>query len=108
MKWLANMVTHYRHDHIRYWDQKWSKGGYGWKNLSEETYEKEKAQVNNRAKRQIIRKTQDFLVEHGIDSNVFRELIGTEEDTIALAKKILDDNMEKEVEPKNQSPMKEP
>ena len=50
--WLANMVTHYRHDH-RVWDRS---HGYISRRYGQETYEQQKQVINEQAKRQIIRK----------------------------------------------------
>lgn len=57
-EWAANLVTHYRHDHIRYYDLSWQNWRYANKNPEyqhAETHEDFKEVVNNRAKRQLIR-----------------------------------------------------
>lgn len=83
-QWLANMVTHYRHEH-RAWDRNLDNlRCYG-----ESTYERQKAIVNEQAKRQIIRKASDFLIAHGVGVEHFRALKGTTEQTIELALKKL-------------------
>ena len=56
--WIASLVTHYRHDHIRYWDRSWSNSHYRSKIKGYNSYEEYKKVVNNRAKRQIIREIQ--------------------------------------------------
>lgn len=56
--WFACLVTHYRHEHIRYYDNCWrNPGGYGDKNpeYKYNTHEDFRKIINNRAKRQIIR-----------------------------------------------------
>lgn len=91
--WLANMVTHYRHTHVSYWNKCWGgKGDFyraGWYS----DYEKEKAKINNSAKRQIIRKCYFFLIEHGITSLHFKQLLTTEPKTLQLAIEKLDNTI---------------
>lgn len=57
--WIANLVKHYRHEHIRYYDLTLSNPRYARKNMEwrrlGESYEEFKKIVNNRAKRQIMR-----------------------------------------------------
>lgn len=55
--WIANLVKHYRHEHIRYYDLSWKYWWYGEKNpeYANRTHEEFKIIVNNRAKRQLIR-----------------------------------------------------
>jgi archaellum component FlaC len=53
----AVLVTHYRHEHISYYDKSWMFRRYRDKNPEYTTHEHFKEKVNNRAKRQIIRKT---------------------------------------------------
>ena len=54
---VACLVTHYRHEHIRYYDRSWKYWWYGeknpeYRNVSHDEY---RIVVNNRAKRQLIR-----------------------------------------------------
>lgn len=70
----AVLVTHYRHDHIRYYDRSWKYGSYADKNkeylyMSHEEY---KTLVNNRAKRQIIRK---IVKSQQLDLQTKKEMI---------------------------------
>jgi hypothetical protein len=88
--WLANMVTHYRHTHISSWNKCWDgrAGNYyrsGWFG----DYEKEKRLVNERAKRQIIRKCTDYLKMQKITVKDFEGLEYNDEKTIELAIKKL-------------------
>lgn len=53
--WIAILVTHYRHDHIKYYDKSWKHSAYKAKNPEYENHDEFKILVNNRAKRQIIR-----------------------------------------------------
>lgn len=55
--WAACLVTHYRHNHIKYYDRTWRSSSYSSKNPAYKHlgYEEFKKLVNNRAKRQIIR-----------------------------------------------------
>lgn len=88
-KWLANMITHYRHSHIASWDKIWGVGGYGYQNLSQLTYSFEKEKINNRAKQQIIKKASGYLIYHNITELHFKALNGTNQKTLALAGKML-------------------
>ena len=58
--WLSNMVTHYRHTHITSWNKCWGYGGRFYRSGWFGDYDTEKQKVNERAKRQIIRKAKDF------------------------------------------------
>ena len=85
--WLANMVTHYRHTHIKSWDKMWGRyGGYYQQaaHYYDEDYEDRKSEINERAKRQIARKAVEFLRDNNIDTEVFRSLLGTSEKTIKV------------------------
>jgi len=53
--WIACLVTHYRHFHIRYYDRSWRYPWYREKNKEYTSHEEFKKKVNNRAKRQLIR-----------------------------------------------------
>ena len=83
MEWLANMVTHYRHEHVKYYNN-----SVGYVSFFHD-YDGFKNVVNNRTKRQIIRKCKAFLLANNFTSKQFIELQNTEEKTIALANKIL-------------------
>jgi hypothetical protein len=54
-EWAANLVTHYRHRHIHYYDRSWRSGAYAAKNPEYVGHDQFKAIINNRAKRQLIR-----------------------------------------------------
>jgi hypothetical protein len=54
-EWAANLVTHYRHFHIKYYDRSWRSSAYASKNPEYREHEDFKIKVNNRAKRQLIR-----------------------------------------------------
>ena len=49
-------------------------------------YDEEKQKVNERAKRQIIRKATKFLIDNEIKSETFLKLQNTTEETLKLAK----------------------
>lgn len=87
---IANLVTHYRHHHIQSWNRCWGRNGDYYRNKWFGDYEKEKQVVNERAKRQIIRKAQPKLIALGITSETFKKLQNTDEKTIVLAVKKLD------------------
>lgn len=83
--WLSNMVMHYRHTHITSWNKCWGPYGFKYKKGWFGDYETEKYLVNERAKRQIIRKCTAFLMENHIDVYCFNQLKGTNDKTKALA-----------------------
>lgn len=54
--WFARLVTHYRHEHISYYDKSLHSPGYARRSpLAMQGYDALKAEVNERAKRQVIR-----------------------------------------------------
>ena len=53
--WMLFLVTHYRHNHIQYYDKSWKYWAYREKNKEYKDYDYFKNLVNYRAKRQIIR-----------------------------------------------------
>lgn len=81
--WLAAMIMHYRHVHIVYYNRGVShqsrKGQYG----------EYKRLVNERAKRQLLRKCEIFLKKWGFTVSDFEGLEGTERKTLKLAVKVL-------------------
>ena len=83
---LACMVMHYRHEHVKYYN---NSVGYVCHYTNVE-YEEFKTLVNERAKRQILRKAKDKLIEKGFGVKHFAELKNTDEKTLALARKILE------------------
>jgi hypothetical protein len=86
VNYLAHMVTHYRHDHVRYWNNRWgNKFYYPMKG----DYDKEKIIANERGKRQIIRKGYEILRMIGIKPEHFESLQNTDENTMKLANEIL-------------------
>lgn len=90
-EWVANMVTHYRHDHITSWNKMW-RGfpGAAYRRAAHfGDYEEEKSKVNERAKRQILRGARDYLVRSGITAEDFAALKGTTEETMRLARRVL-------------------
>ena len=74
------MVTHYRHHHVVYYNNSVGYASYKGR------YDDFKHQVNERAKRQIIRKAGDFMKAHRITADHFAELQGTTEETLVLAR----------------------
>jgi len=89
VRWLANMITHYRHEHITSWNNTWNRGEYGGRYLSEFTYEKEKIKVNERAKRQILRKCKKEMIKDGFKVEHVKQLQHTDNKTIELYEKYL-------------------
>ena len=87
--WLANLVTHYRHHHITSWDKCWETNGHRYKAHWFTDYDSEKEKVNERAKRQIIRKGYKVLLENGILVEHFKNLKSTTVETLKVADKFL-------------------
>lgn len=82
--WIANMVTHYRHNHIRYWD---NSVNYISKFLD---YDLQKQIVNERCKRNIIRKCRETMNNEDITAEDVKNLSpDTEQKTADLADKYL-------------------
>lgn len=92
-RWLANMIMHYRHDHLKSWDKTWSRGYYyrgnSFGNHKGYDYDKAKKEVNERAKRQILRKAKDFMVNNNFTVGDVKALNGTTSKTIELYNKHL-------------------
>lgn len=89
-RFIANLVTHYRHNHLQSWNRCWGLNGKKYRRKWYSDYDDEKQEVNERAKRQIIRKATEKLIALGIGSNTFKKLQNTDGKTIALAEKKLD------------------
>ena len=89
VNYLAHMVTHYRHNHIDSWNKCWGRHGSRYRSNWFGDYEEEKIKVNERAKRQIIRKGKDILNRLGITPDHFRRLQNTEQKTMDLSNKNL-------------------
>ena len=90
VEWLTHMVMHYRHDHMRYYERNVRKLD------SHRRYQNFKHMVNEKARRQIIRKCWRFLLEHDIRASHFEQLQGTGKKTLALARKRLSTKDRKE------------
>ncbi len=83
--WLANMVTHYRHNHISSWNKCWGWHGRAYREAAHfGNYDAEKSIVNERAKRQSARKCPQYIISNGIDHDVYSKLQGTTEETLKL------------------------
>lgn len=83
--WFSNMVTHYRHEHITSWNKCWGYNGQYYRSKWFKDYDSEKAKVNERAKRQIIRKAKDFMIKYEIGVETVKKLKGYDSKTIELA-----------------------
>lgn len=81
-EWLANMITHLRHHHTQYYDN-----GVGYMSAYRGEYEEFKNLVNERQKRNLIRKAFPFLIKNKISIEHFKNLKGTEEKTLELYEK---------------------
>ncbi|MEX0685019.1 MAG: hypothetical protein WD267_09620 [Balneolales bacterium] len=93
-RWLANMVTHYRHVHMNIWDEKWGAGGYGHQSSSQITYSIEKGNINNKSMQEIIKKATAFLTDHNITEYHFKTLQGSNRKTLDLASHLLNTSNE--------------
>lgn len=87
--WFANMVMHYRHTHITSWNKCWGYGGRYYRSGWFGDYDEEKAKVNERAKRQILRKCKTFLRENKFSPDILDKLQNTTDETRKVAIKIL-------------------
>lgn len=81
--YLAHLTMHYRHKHINYYN-KWVHYHSYYRD-----YDKFKIVVNNRAKRNILRKCKKFLKEHKFTVRDFAALQHTDAKTLKLARKVL-------------------
>jgi hypothetical protein len=90
-KWLANMITHYRHNHISSWNKAWGKNGSSYRENWEgsKEYDELKIEVNERAKRQILRKCKAFMIQNGFNISHVKSLSNTTQATIDFYTKIL-------------------
>ena len=89
VNYLAHLVTHYRHNHIASWNRCWGRHGSRYRRNWFGDYDEEKAKVNERAKRQIIRKGKVILNQVGILPEHFARLQNTEPKTMEVARKYL-------------------
>jgi rubredoxin len=89
VEWLANLVTHYRHDHLVSWNKCWGYRGSSYRSKWFSDYETEKAKINERAKRQIIRKGHNILIKNGLKPGHFSKLQNTSPETMKIAEKKL-------------------
>ncbi|MGM9702479.1 MAG: hypothetical protein ACI3YZ_02865 [Prevotella sp.] len=90
--WLANMVTHHRHKHIKHWDRMWGKYSSHYRaaaHYHDEDYEERKSEVNERAKRVIVSRATDYLRENNVTIEAFMNLRGTTEQTLNVVRKCL-------------------
>ena len=91
-RWLANMVTHYRHTHITSWNKCWGHNGGFYRSGWFKDYDVEKSLVNERAKRQIFRKCKNYLKENNFMKEDLIALQGNADETINLFEKLLSCN----------------
>lgn len=85
--WIANMITHYRHQHLRWWDKKYGRNANRHRSYGD--YDDDKIKVNNSSKRQIIRKCGNYLNFHGVGREHFLQLHENDEKTLQLIEKII-------------------
>lgn len=89
VNYLAHLVTHYRHNHIQSWNRCWGSYGRYYRHNWFGDYDEEKRKINERAKRQLIRKGHDILKSCGVTPEDFLSLQNTETKTIEVANKYL-------------------
>jgi hypothetical protein len=95
--WIANMITHYRHNHITSWNKCWGRHGGSYRVGWFTEYEEEKKKVNERAKRQIFRKCQRYMNANGIGFEHVEKLQTNSSKTLDLAKKLLNQQIMEEL-----------
>lgn len=89
VEWLANLVMHYWHNHIDSWNRCWGRNGSAYRGHWFGDYDEEKSKVNERAKRQLIKKGSSILIKNGIKPEHFQMLSSTTEETMIVAYKKL-------------------
>lgn len=89
VEYIANLITHYRHSHITSWNKCWERGGSRYRSKWFGDYEKEKEKVNERAKRQLIRKCYPIFTSLGIKPDHFKKLKNTTDETMRIAFRFL-------------------
>ena len=94
-RWFANMVTHYRHNHIDWWNNCWGRNGGDYRNGWFCDYDEEKHKVNESSKRQIIRKCKEYILGIDFQKSDLMALQGNEVETINLFDKIIINNLKK-------------
>ncbi len=87
--WVANMVTHYRHEHITSWNKCWGKNGNSYMANWFGEYELEKKKINERAKCQIIRKCNEYMNNFSIGIEHLKQLQNNDVKTLEVAEKLL-------------------
>ncbi len=88
--WIANMIMHYRHNHISSWNKCWNGNGVAYRSGWFSNYDNEKRKVNERAKRQIVRKCAGYMISKNITGKHFAKLLHNDKETIKLVKLMLD------------------
>lgn len=81
---IANLITHYRHEHQKSWEKQYK---YISRMYDEYVYEEAKIEHNNRAKRQVLRKCTQWIIDNGITADNFLELQDNDDKTIELITK---------------------
>jgi hypothetical protein len=84
--WVANMITHYRHEH-RNWDNQW---GY----ISRfHNYDDAKLKVNNQIKRVLLRKKifKKFIIDNKITKNAFLSLTHNDDKVLKYIENVFGD-----------------
>ena len=82
---IANLITHYRHNHQASWNKSCHYISQKW---GEDAYQKAKNDHNNRAKRQILRKCEKWIIENKITESNFTELQYNDSKTCELIAKV--------------------
>lgn len=86
--WIANMITHHRHVHIKSYEKSYKNNNYN-KYYHPFRHEEFRQKQNERSKRQILRKCKDYLYLHDFCREDFLQLKENEEKTIELLNKLL-------------------
>lgn len=103
---FSNLITHYRHNHISSWNKMWGAHGRSYQKAAKfGDYEKEKSEVNERAKRQLIRKAWPVFQKIGLTAKMVASQEMTTNETITVANKFLNDKAEMKPEPEKKIPV---
>jgi hypothetical protein len=88
---IANLITHYRHNHQASWNKSCHYISQKW---GEDAYQEAKNKHNNRAKRQILRKCKKWIIESKITEVNFKELQYNDNKTCELINKVFEKDLD--------------
>ncbi|WP_339789218.1 hypothetical protein [uncultured Imperialibacter sp.] len=87
--WLANLITHYRHNHISSWNKCWGWNGNYYRQNWFGDYDDEKKIVNERAKRELVRNGHLIFRYMEVTKDHWCNMRDTSPETIKVIDKLL-------------------